>query len=132
MKKKSGKAGTPVAPSKPIAVIEADVADVGAMAAIKVEQIKNKVGKFGTLKFKPFKRQAASKEEHGKTTWIEIELVDTHKRPVAGEKYRIVMPDGTAHEGSLDIKGLARVDGFEGGSCKVTFPELDGRSWDRA
>jgi len=65
-----------------------------------------------------------------KKSWIEIELVDQDKKPVPGEPYRITLPDGqTLAEGTLDDKGQARVEGIDPGSCKVTFPQRDKRSW---
>ncbi len=65
-------------------------------------------------------------------TWIEIELVDTDDRPVPGAAYRIELPDGRARTGTLDRDGRAREDGLVPGTCKVSFPELDGRAWRRA
>lgn len=65
-------------------------------------------------------------------TWIEIELVDTEDRPVPGAAYRIELPDGRARTGTLDRDGRAREDGLVPGTCKVSFPELDGRAWRRA
>ncbi|HWA24632.1 MAG TPA: hypothetical protein VG734_03080 [Lacunisphaera sp.] len=137
MNKKSGKAGTLVAPTAPKAAHEADEADVGAMAKIKAEQIKNKVGKFGTQKFKAFKAAAAKavgseekKEEQKKLSWIEIELVGEDKKPISGERYRITLPDNSVAEGTLDEKGLARIEGFEKGNCKISFPDLDQDAWE--
>lgn len=63
--------------------------------------------------------------------WVAIELVDNRGRPVAYERYRIKLPDGTTREGTLDRDGLARIDGIDAGLCEVTFPDLDGRSWRR-
>jgi hypothetical protein len=136
MNKKSGKAGTLVAPIAPTEPHEADVADVGVMAAIKAEQFKQKVGKFGTEKFKAFKAAvlkegpAEKKEAEKKLSWIEIELVGEDKKPIPGERYRITLPDNSVAEGTLDDKGLARVEGFEKGSCKITFPDLDQDAWE--
>ena len=65
-----------------------------------------------------------------KKNWIEIELLDKDNKPVPGEPYRVTLPDGqTVAEGTLDDKGVARVDGIDPGSCKVTFPQRDKRSW---
>lgn len=65
------------------------------------------------------------------TSWIEIELVDEADRPVPGERYRIVLPNGTVKEGTLDSKGRARVKGIDPGNCRVVFPSLDGEAWER-
>jgi Rhs element Vgr protein len=64
-----------------------------------------------------------------KLSWIEIELLDEASKPVAGEKYRIELPDGTPREGMLDSSGRARIDGIEPGSCKVSFPDRDAKDW---
>lgn len=65
------------------------------------------------------------------TTWIAIRLVDEAdpSRPVPHVRYRITLPDGAAREGRVDAAGYARVDGIDPGTCKVTFPDLDGRDW---
>ena len=68
------------------------------------------------------------------TTWIAIELVDDSAppRPVPYARYRITLPDGSPREGRLDAMGLARVDGIDPGTCKVTFPDLDRKTWQKA
>jgi len=70
-------------------------------------------------------------EEDEEMSWIEIEMVDDQEQPVAGERYRLVLPDGTTvAEGTTGADGVARVAGFEAGSCEITFPDLDGDTWD--
>jgi hypothetical protein len=64
-----------------------------------------------------------------KTSWVEIELLDDHGKPVPGEQYLITLPDGTDVEGTLDSNGRARVDGIDPGTCKITFPTIDKRCW---
>ena len=66
-----------------------------------------------------------------KKHWIEIALVDDNGDPVPGAAYKIRLPNGKVMTGSLDSRGLARVDGIDPGTCKVTFPDLDRRTWDR-
>ncbi len=73
-----------------------------------------------------------SEENKQKKSFIEIELVDDNGKPVPGEPYRILLPDGSVAEGSLNDKGFARVDGIDPGTCKVTFPRLDRRAWEDA
>ena len=75
----------------------------------------------------PVAAETAQKQQ--KKSWIEIELVDEEDKPVPGEAYRITVPDGSVAEGTLDEKGFARVEGFEKGNCKVSFPNLDKESW---
>jgi hypothetical protein len=42
---------------------------------------------------------------------------------------RITLPDGTVDEGTLDQRGIARVDGFAAGDCRICFPDLDEEAW---
>jgi hypothetical protein len=65
-------------------------------------------------------------------TFIEIELTDEEGLPVAQERYRIELPDGSVREGRLDAKGTALVDLIKPGMCSVTFPDIDGREWQAA
>ncbi|WP_164015646.1 hypothetical protein [Pyxidicoccus trucidator] len=62
--------------------------------------------------------------------WIEIELVGEDDLPIAGQRYRVVMPDGRVVEGTLDARGVARVEGTVAGQCEVTFPGLDEEAWE--
>ena len=70
-------------------------------------------------------------EEEKKASWIEIELVGEDDEPIPGEKYKITLPDESVAEGTLDEKGFARIEGFEKGSCKVSFPRLDKEAWEK-
>lgn len=130
---RSGSAGTPVSPAAPKPAENADQADPGEVEKIKAEQRKVQAGKYGSVKAKPFK-PAASKEEASeeKKAWIEIEMVDEQDQPVAGMRYRITLPDDSVAEGTTDEKGIARVDGIEPGTCKITFPTLDKDAWEPA
>ena len=38
---------------------------------------------------------------------------------------------GKVAEGTLEEKGIARIEGFEKGTCKVSFPELDKEAWEK-
>lgn len=61
--------------------------------------------------------------------WIEVVLRDADGDPVRFARYRIELPDGTVSEGSLDGAGVARVAGLDAaGTCKISFPQLDGRA----
>jgi hypothetical protein len=131
MGKKSGKAGNAVPPAAPPKAEGADVADPGKVAEIKAEQLKTQSGKYGSQKVKPYKPPETEEEKQQKTSWIEIELVGEDDEPIPGEKYRITLPDDTVAEGTLDEKGIARVEGFEKGTCKVCFPELDKEAWEK-
>ncbi|MGE0555053.1 MAG: hypothetical protein AB7R55_16610 [Gemmatimonadales bacterium] len=68
--------------------------------------------------------------------WIGIELLEPSgagegRRPVAGEAYEVILPDGTPVSGNLDAKGKVLLVGFEPGNleCVVTFPNLDRRDF---
>ena len=128
MNPKSGKAGSPVEPVAPEVPEEADVGDPGEVAEIKAEQTKKKEGKYGAAPVKPHKPTEDEKEEK---SWIEIELVDEEKNPVPGEKYKITLPDGKVAQGTLDIEGFARVEGFDPGTCQISFPNLDKDAWEK-
>jgi hypothetical protein len=143
MGKKSGKAGRAVPPAAPRKAEGADVADPGKVAEIKAEQAKTQSGKYGAQQVKLHKppaeqakgeqemQQQEGKTEGEKTSWIEIELVGEDDEPIPGEKYRITLPDDTVAEGTLDERGIGRVEGFEKGTCKVCFPELDKEAWEK-
>lgn len=61
---------------------------------------------------------------------VAIELVGEDDEPIAGERYRIQLPDGTVREGATDHRGQARVDGVQDpGTCVVSFPRLDAEAW---
>jgi uncharacterized protein (DUF2345 family) len=139
MKAKSGKAITAVEPTAPEEAFAADEAKSGDAAKVKAKQQETKSGKYGSTKtpaFKPTDPDAAETEdekldEKEKTSWIEIELVGEDDKPIPSEKYEITLPDGTVASGTLDGKGFARVDGFEAGNCKVSFPKLDKAAWEK-
>lgn len=61
--------------------------------------------------------------------WVELELLDTDGEPLAGERYRVVLPDGEVREGKLDASGRAREESPQAGTCKVSFPDLDQAEW---
>jgi len=143
MNKKTGQAGSLVAPISPIAAHEADVADPGEVSEAKAQQRAARTGKYGALPFTPFRPPAAtststttsttsaeeSPPEETEKSWMEIELVGEDDQPVAGERYRVTLPDKSVDEGTLDQNGFARLAGFEAGTCMVTFPDLDEDAW---
>jgi type VI secretion system secreted protein VgrG len=131
MKPKSGKAGSLVSPAAPNEAVEADKANPGETAKLKADQAQTKSGKYGAEKVKPHKPGETEEEKKTKTAWIEIEMVDEAKKPVPGVAYRVTLPDGTVDSGTLDEKGFARIEGFEPGTCQVTFPDLDKAAWEK-
>ncbi len=62
-------------------------------------------------------------------TWIGIQLVDKDGKPVAGEKYRVVLPDSSVMEGATDKDGKASFQNIIAGQAKVSFPGIDGGEW---
>jgi type VI secretion system secreted protein VgrG len=114
----SGAAGSAVPPAAVTAALPADKADPG-----QVDEAKKAAASAPPKT--PFKPQPA------KTSWIEIELVDESGAPVPGAAYQVVLPDGSTAEGTLDEKGLARIDGIDPGNCQITFPDLDQDAWVR-
>lgn len=65
--------------------------------------------------------------------WVEIELLWVDGKPVAGERYRILTPDGQEVRGVTDARGRARVEGIvRDGQCQVSFPDLYEEDWRHA
>lgn len=129
---KSGTPGELVSPATPRAADPADTADPGEVEKTKARQVALATGKYGQVPVKAHKAGGSDEDAGLKTSWIELVLIDKLDRPVAGEPYRITLADGTVNDGTTDEKGFARIDGIEPGSCDITFPELDGRSWEPA
>jgi len=122
----SASAGSAVTPASPTKALEADNADPGEVAETKARQREKKTGKYGTVQVPAYKR------DDSKQHWIGIRLTDRKGNPMAGEEYKVTLPDGTAvAAGTLDNEGYARVDGIDPGNCRVTFPRLDRQAWNR-
>jgi hypothetical protein len=129
---KSGTAGTAVVPADPDVAAVADDATPGTVETVQATAAQTKAGQYGVVKVKPFKPPKTKAEKKKKKSWIEVVLVDEHKNPVAGEAYRITLPDGqTVAEGTLDDKGFVRIEGIDPGTCQVTFPDIDATEWRR-
>lgn len=127
---KSGKLCTLVPPAGPKKPHEADNANPGEVEEVKAEQRKTESGKYGEASVSGHKPGEKSEESEEKKSWIEILLHDQDDEPVAGEPYRVTLPDGsTVAEGTLDDEGKARVDGIDPGECKVTFFKRDKSCW---
>ena len=135
MSPKSGSAGSAVAPADPDKPHDADKADPVDTAEAKARDRQTQSGKYGSTKVDPAStddgQDAANKQEKVKT-WVGIELVDHRGRPVAGEKYKITLADGSVKQGTLDNKGKAKIDNVEPGACTVTFPDRPGQAWEPA
>lgn len=131
MNAKSGKAGSAISPAEPKEAEEADKADPGEMEKAKGEQRQSQTGKYGSIGIRPHKLTETNVEGEEKKSWIEIEMIDEENKPVSGTAYRITLPDDSVAEGTLDNRGLARLEGFGSGSCTVEFPELDQDAWEK-
>jgi type VI secretion system secreted protein VgrG len=119
----------PMPPMAPLVAEIADNADPGSMDESYRRQREAMTSEALKAKNAPW-HDPESPDAKKKPHWIEIELIDEQGKPVPGEHYRITLPDGTTlAEGRLDMKGRARVDGIDPGTCKVTFPDLDARTW---
>jgi hypothetical protein len=72
----------------------------------------------------PF-RLGSHKRSTGKAasskTWIFIVLNDSDSNPVAGDDYRIELPDGRVVQGKLDRLGTAAVSGINPRNAKYRF-----------
>jgi len=64
--------------------------------------------------------------------YVTIQLVGEDGAGIPGARYRLVLPDETIREGTLDGSGIATVRGRFSGTCKVSFPELDSEAWEAA
>jgi uncharacterized protein (DUF2345 family) len=127
----SGNPGTIVSPTEPKEAKDADDANPGQVEEVKASQRQTQSGKYGSVPVKPFKAASAEQAEGAengqkkKLSWVALKLEDEDGRPVAGEPYEVTLPDGSVASGTTDEKGQARVEGFEPGQCKVSFPKLD-------
>jgi LysM repeat protein len=55
-------------------------------------------------------------------TWIGLVLVDQDGTPVPNRPYRIVKPDGTTVDGTLDSNGAAMLKDLDPGNCQIWCP----------
>lgn len=127
---KSLKSASPVAPAAPDKAKDADTAQAGQVSTAAGGEREITKGTFGSVTIEPFRKEdKESAPPEQKQVWIEIELIDDDDKPIAGEPYRITLPDGSAATGTTDENGKARVEGFEPGECKVCFPQMDKAGW---
>lgn len=110
----SGTLGTLVEPAPLKKVMSADNATPGGAVVYQST---------GPGKEKPW-HNPNSPENRNKTHWVAIELIDNTGRPIPNQAYRIVLPDGSTTEGTLNSEGKARVEGIDPGQCQVSFPGL--------
>jgi len=138
----SGTAAAILSPLSPTAPKEADVARAGGTQVSGAETRTPASLSLQTITPAKVVRQSAAadapthdpsaEENRQKTSWIEIKLVGEDGKPIPGEAYRVTLPDGKVADGTLDENGFARVSGFDPGSCKISFPNLDQDAWEPA
>jgi hypothetical protein len=68
-------------------------------------------------------------DESEPTSWVGLLLEDEKGQPVAGQRVRIKLADGTLRESISDEKGRLRLDGIPLGNCQVEFPGVDAGDW---
>jgi len=119
--------GSPVALRSPGPPLEADTVEVGKDVTYTAEPYDS-----GAVEApERIAGQVQSQDEVKPTSWIEIELVDEAGQPCPGERYEITTPDGKVIKGTLNSEGQAHVSVAEPGACQISFPNLDGRAWER-
>lgn len=125
----SASPGTLVPPLEPEEAHIADNADPGSDAPTYRNQQRNIPSRKQPTFKNPTHRPKDPKNKN-KKSWIEVVLEDEKGNPVAGERYRVTLPDGaTLAEGTTNSEGVARVTNIDPGNCKITFPELDQEAW---
>jgi hypothetical protein len=68
-------------------------------------------------------------DESEPTSWVGIQLQDEEGEPVAGQRVRIKLANGTFREGVSDDKGRIRMEGIPAGNCQVEFVGIDASDW---
>jgi hypothetical protein len=67
----------------------------------------------------------ASQDSATSKTWIGLTLVDQTGTPVPNRTYRVIKPDGTTIDGTLDSHGAAMLMGLDPGNCQIWCPYVD-------
>jgi type VI secretion system secreted protein VgrG len=65
----------------------------------------------------------------GEKAFVDLTVKDAAGKPVAYQLFTVEFPDGKVKTGYTDQDGKAHVPGAKEGTCKVSFPGLDGKSW---
>jgi hypothetical protein len=58
-------------------------------------------------------------------TWVGLVLVDQDGTPVPNRPYRVVKPDGTTVDGTLDSNGAAMLKDLDPGNCQIWCPYIE-------
>lgn len=73
--------------------------------------------------------EAAWEDESTPTSWVGLQLEDEDGEPVAGQRVRLKLADGSIRESVSDERGRLRLDGIPVGNCQVEFVGIDGSDW---
>lgn len=76
----------------------------------------------GVVHLETHRRGAGTIEFLPRAHWIEVAAVEPDGSPARGRPYRVVLPDGSVREGTLDGAGAARIASPIGGQARVSFP----------
>jgi hypothetical protein len=106
--------------------------EIGALAIERVAPVPTPLlGEAPPSAYSPSSSSSATSERPAPVkTWIAFELVGDDGLPVAGERYRVTLPDGSVREGALDASGRARFDDIDLGQCKFSLTDRDGEAWE--
>jgi hypothetical protein len=58
-------------------------------------------------------------------SFVGILLVDQDGTPVPNRSYRIIVPDGSTQDGTLDSHGAAMIRGLDPGNCQIWCPYVE-------
>ncbi len=60
-------------------------------------------------------------------SWIGLTLADQNGTPLPTRAYRVIQPDGTTVDGTLDSNGSAILKGVDAGNCQIWCPYVEPR-----
>jgi Putative peptidoglycan binding domain len=55
-------------------------------------------------------------------SWVGLTLADQNGTPLPNRAYRVIRPDGTTVDGTLDSNGSAILNGLDAGNCQIWCP----------
>jgi nucleoid-associated protein YgaU len=61
-------------------------------------------------------------------TWVGMTLVDQNGTPLPNRPYRVIQPDGTTVDATLDSNGSAILKGLDAGNCQIWCPYVAPRA----